>query len=159
MKPLPKALIYLHRLEDGALIFALLVMLGTAVGQILLRNLFDTGLMWSETFLRVLVLWVAMLGAMVATREGKHICIDLLPSALSGALQAWCRALSALFAAALCFVLAYQSLTLVGYEWEDGTLAFARVPVWVCQAILPFGFAVMGVRFVLAPFGLRRQSR
>ena len=38
--------------------------------------------------------------------------------------------------------------TLVMYEYEDQTIAFAFVPVWICQGIIPFGFAVMGVRFL-----------
>jgi len=66
----------LHRVEDAALILALASMLVMALAQIVLRNFFDTGLLWAEPFLRILVLWVAMLGGMVATREGRHIAID-----------------------------------------------------------------------------------
>ena len=67
---------FLHRLENIALISALISMLGIAVLQIFLRNFFDSGFLWAESFLRILVLWVAMLGAMVATREKNHISID-----------------------------------------------------------------------------------
>ena len=67
---------YLHRLEDSLLVFSLLAMLLIALGQIVLRNGFDSGVLWAESFARILVLWVAMLGAMVATRENNHISID-----------------------------------------------------------------------------------
>ena len=66
----------LHLLEDTALIFSLLVMLCMALLQIVMRNFFESGFLWAESFLRVLVLWVAVLGAMVATRERNHINID-----------------------------------------------------------------------------------
>ena len=59
----------IHRCEDFALIGALITMLAIALMQIVLRNFFDSGVLWAETFSRVLVLWLAMLGAMVATRE------------------------------------------------------------------------------------------
>ncbi len=36
-----------HRLEDGALVLALVSMLVMALTQILLRNLFDSGFLWA----------------------------------------------------------------------------------------------------------------
>ena len=47
---------------------ALVSILVMALIQIVLRNVFDSGLLWAESFLRILVLWIAILGAMVATR-------------------------------------------------------------------------------------------
>lgn len=149
---LRKLLSTVHLVEDAALIFSLAAMLLMAIMQILLRNLFDSGFLWAESFLRILVLWVAMLGAMVATRERRHISIDLLSRLLP---HAWYRGMagfSSVFAAAVCAVAAWYSIEYIGYEYEDGTIAFARVPVWVCQSILPIGFSVMALRFLVAPF-------
>ncbi len=139
---------WIHRFEDGALILALFSMLLMALTQITLRNFFDSGFLWAESFLRILVLWVAMLGAMVATRERNHIGIDLFSRLLSPALYLPLRILTQLFAAVICFVAAWYCVDYIRYEYEDGTIAFASVPVWVCQSILPVGFAVMGLRFV-----------
>ncbi len=127
-------------------------MLGTAVGQIILRNLFDSGLLWAESFLRILVLWVAVLGAMVATREKNHINIDALSRLVKGRWLLLTTVATAWFAAAICFTTAYYSVEFIQYEYEDGTIAFAEVPTWLCQSIIPFGFAVMGLRFVISPF-------
>jgi TRAP-type C4-dicarboxylate transport system permease small subunit len=125
----------LHRLEDGALVLALVSMLVMALTQIVLRNVFDSGLLWAESFLRILVLWVAILGAMVATRDRNHISI-----------------VSLLFAAVLCAIAAYHSVVFISYEYEDGTIAFAEVPVWFCQSIMPIGFGVMALRFLYSAF-------
>ena len=46
--------------------------------QILLRNFFDSGIDWADPLLRLLVLWVGMQGAMLATHYDKHIRIDLV---------------------------------------------------------------------------------
>ena len=56
----------------------LLGMIGMAAGQVLLRNFFDGGVYWGDSAVRVMVLWVTMLGAMVASRDDSHIRIDLV---------------------------------------------------------------------------------
>ena len=39
---------FLHKLEDGLLVFIFLIMMGLSVVQILLRNLFDGGIIWGN---------------------------------------------------------------------------------------------------------------
>lgn len=129
---------------------ALVSMLVMALLQIVMRNLFDSGFLWAESFLRILVLWVAMLGAMVATRERNHISIDILSRFLQGNSLVALRVATNVFSAAICFVAVFYSLELVQFEFEDETEAFAGVPVWLCQSIIPFAFGVMGVRFLLS---------
>ncbi|MBQ63303.1 MAG: C4-dicarboxylate ABC transporter permease [Gammaproteobacteria bacterium] len=138
----------LHRFEDGALIAALASMLILAIVQIALRNIFDSGLLWVESFLRILVLWVAILGAMVATREKNHINIDALSRYAPRGLRLALQLCTTLFAAATCTIVAWYSVEFIQFEYEDQTIAFASVPTWVCQSILPIGFTVMAVRFV-----------
>ena len=140
---------YLHRLEDTLLVFSLLSMLLIALGQIVLRNGFDSGVLWAESFSRILVLWVAMLGAMVATRENNHISIDAVSRYLPSHWQNYLATLTSIFAAAICAIVSWYSFEFVRFEYEDQTLAFASVPNWACQSILPIGFGVMSLRFVL----------
>lgn len=150
----------LQWLEDGALITALLTMLGLALLQIVLRNFFDAGLLWAESFLRILVLWVAMLGAMVATRQGNHISVDALARYLPVTWTRWFRLVTGLFSASVCGLVAWYSLEFVGYEYEDGTIAFGDVPSWLCQVILPIGFGVMAIRFAInAVLGLFQERQ
>ncbi len=140
---------YLHRFEDSLLVLALVSMLVMALLQILLRNFFDSGLLWAESFLRILVLWIAMLGAMVATRERNHISINLLSRVLPPQVYTPLRNLAMLFSVAVCATAAWYSVAYISYEYQDETIAFAGVPVWVCQSILPIGFAVMALRFLI----------
>ena len=141
-----------RRLENIALVFALTSILFIALMQIFLRNVFDSGLLWAESFLRVLVLWIALLGAMVATRERNHISIDILSRVLRPQQVVLLRVISFVFSGMICGVVAYHSFLFVSFEYEDGTIAFADVPVWICQSIIPFGFAVMAFRFLLSAF-------
>ena len=139
----------IHRCEDFALIGALITMLATALMQIVLRNFFDSGVLWAETFSRVLVLWLAMLGAMVATRERNHINIDVLSRYLQPLALKITHVVTSLGAAVICGTAAYYCYGFVLFEYEDATIAFASVPHWLCQAIIPIGFGIMSFRFIL----------
>ena len=140
---------WLHRLEDGTLILALVTMLVLAVVQIILRDFFDQGLLWAESFLRVLVLWVTMLGAMVATRQRSHISIDAVSRYLPGRVARAVALFTNLVSAAICAAVAFYSVKFIHFEYQDQTVAFANVPSWICESILPIGFGVMGLRFLI----------
>lgn len=139
----------LHFIEDTALVGSLLTMMAVAVIQIGLRNFFDSGIYWADSFIRILVLWVALLGAMVATREKNHISIDVLSRYLPEQLNRHVNAIVGVFASSVCAVISWYSLEFVLLEAEDPTIAFAQIPHWVCELILPFAFAVMSLRFLL----------
>jgi len=141
----------LHRLlliaEDWLLALAALSLVLVAVAQIILRNAFDSGLLWADAYMRIAVLWIAMLGATVASRSTNHIAVDLVSSHVP---DAWkpiflrCRhALTAL----ICLTVAWFSGDFVVQEAGFADVAFAGVPVWWCEIILPIGFAVMAGRY------------
>ena len=142
-----KALRILHVVEDSVLVAALITMLSVAIMQILLRNFSDGGFLWAESLLRILVLWVAMLGALVATREKHHISIDAVTRFLPNIWKRIVSLINNLVAAVICAIVAWYGVEFVGYEYEDRTIAFADVPTWICQSILPFGFGGMSLRF------------
>lgn len=149
---------WLHRAEDLVLAVLLGLLVLLAVLQIVLRTVFDTGLLWLDPLLRALVLWVAMLGAMVAAREGRHIGMDLAGRLLPPLPARIARLLSWGFAAAVSGLLAWQAARMVADERAMGTLAFAQVPVWWVQAILPVAFAVIALRLALGALARPRQG-
>jgi TRAP-type C4-dicarboxylate transport system permease small subunit len=136
-------------IEDGLLVFVLVALLGLAGTQIVLRNLFQTGLSWGDPLLKVMVLWIGLLGAMAATRDRNHISIDILSRVLPRRVKALSRLFTDLFTAAVCAVLAYHGARLMWMDWEAGTIAFGKVPAWLCQVIIPAGFGIIAARFLL----------
>ena len=74
----------ISRLEDSLLIGLVAGLLLVAVAQIILRNAFGEGLLWAEPAMRIAVLWIAMIGGMVACREGGHIKINLFDVYVQG---------------------------------------------------------------------------
>ena len=145
--------VWLRRLEDGLLITVLTALIILAIGQVILRNVWDTGLGWTDPLLRILVLWLALLGAMAATRDRNHINIDILSKCLPDYLYRSAQLLTQLFTAAICALLAWQGGRLVLLDYQGAITAFASVPAWVCELIIPFGFGIMSLRFFL--YGLQ----
>jgi TRAP-type C4-dicarboxylate transport system permease small subunit len=136
------------RIEDGLLALLLTGMILLATLQILLRNLWDTGISWGDPSLRLMVLWITLLGAMVATREHHHIRIDILARLLPGRWKPIAQRITDLFAGVITGLLAWHAARFVWFEWQDGSTLFAAVPAWICELIIPFGFAVIALRFL-----------
>lgn len=137
-----------HFIENTALVLSLLSMLLLAVIQIVLRNFFDAGIYWAEPFLRMLVLWVALLGAMVATRERNHINIDVASRYLSPLARKAAVSIVSGVSAVICGMVAWFGCKLVLFELEDQNIAFGSVPTWTTEVIIPVAFAVMALRFL-----------
>lgn len=136
--------------EDSVMIALVTLMILLAGAQIILRNLFDTGISWSDPLLRIMVLWVGLVGAMAATRERRHITIDVLSRFLPTRGKQVSGVITDLFSAVVCALLAWHSGNFVIEEYHGGAEAFAAVPAWACEAIMPLGFAVMALRFLLS---------
>lgn len=139
----------LHRAEDALLAGLLLALLLLSVAQIALRLFFDTGLDWAEPASRAGVLWLALLGALGATRARKHIAIDALPRVLPARAQRMAWVVSHLAAAAVAATLAWLGAGMVGLEREAPVPFVAGVPSWVPMLVFPAGFGLMALRFLL----------
>lgn len=143
------ALAFLRRLEEGILVSLLILMIGMAAGQVVLRNFFDSGLYWSDSLVRVAVLWVALVGAMVASRDDSHIRIDLVSRLVSPAYKHWVERLTRLFTFIVLCLFTWGSGNFVYYEYVDEAIAFGDVPAWILEIIMPIGGGVMAVRYLL----------
>lgn len=145
--------------EDVLLISLLSAMILVAGAQIVLRNLFDGAILWADPLLRVAVLWVGMIGAMVATRSDKQIAIDAVSRFLPHHWKSRFRVITDLFTAAVSAVLAGSAYRLMIGDKDAGGMTIAFVPVWVCESILPVAFSVIALRYLLFAVEHLRQSR
>ncbi len=139
----------IHRLEDIVLVLLLFTMISLAFAQIVLRNGFDGGFVWADSLLRIMVLWIALIGAVVASRDQRHINIDLISRFLPPIGKRIAGVLSCLFTLLICGVLAWYSFDFVKMEYESPSFAFAKVPTWLCESIMPIAFTLMSVRYFI----------
>lgn len=139
-----------HRIEDGLLVAVLFLMIALSVLEIILRNFFGLSLVWIEPVLQNGVLWIALLGAMVGSRRDEQIRIDIASHYLPDIVKRWLSVLIDLVTAGICGVVAWYSATFVFTDQiQYGGMAFAHMPSWVLQAIIPVGFVMIGLRYLV----------
>lgn len=146
--------------EDSLLVAALATMMGMAAFQVIARNFFDTGILWGDGLVRVLVLWITFIGATVASRHDEHIHMDLLARYLRPSQQVLMVRFRCLFAAVVAGIFTWYSAQFVLLDYDDGITAFADVPAWVCELVMPAGGLVITLRYLLHSVRLptRRES-
>jgi len=144
-----RVIFILHKIEDALLVSLLFLMIGLAVFQIVLRNGFDAGIVWADPLIRVLVLWLGLIGAMVASRTDNHISIDIISKYLPTGLRRVTGLLIYLFTAVFCALMTWHSARFVLMEKAGGMSAFFSVPIWICELVIPFAFGVITIRYTL----------
>lgn len=145
--------------ENALLVAMLALMVSLAAAQILLRNFLDTSLFGADQMLRLLVLWVAFLGAVAASREGKHIHVDVIARWLPARIKAGVGALTDLFTLGVCLLLAWQAFRFMQSARNSGEMAFGSLPVWVAELILPLAFTLIALRYALRLVKHFQQAR
>jgi len=137
------------RVEQTLLVTFLGFMVGIAFLQILLRNFFSTGLDWGDSLVRNLVLWVGFIGATLATKEGKHINIDVVSRWLPSLGKNVVTLIMHLFSFFVCCGLTYAALKFIKNEVQMENITFLNIPAWIPEMILPLTFGLMTFRFGL----------
>jgi len=133
--------------ENALLVLLLSAMMLLAVGQIVLRMFFDSGLLWADELLKILVLWIALVASVAAARSRRHLRIDVLSRYVPQRYARVPELLVDLFAAGICGFIAWHSLQFILLSMGDTVLV--DIPSWVAQGILPLAFLLMCYRFTL----------
>lgn len=136
-------------LETAALVTLLSTMMLLAVGQIVLREVFNTGFAWADELIKLMVLWLAMVGSIAACRENRHIRIDAISHFLPKLAVDLTRILVDLFAAIVCGFLAWQSWLYLQVEIEYDDTVLVDIPAWIAHSIMPAAFLLISFRFLV----------
>ncbi len=137
-------------LENIVLVTLLSGMILLAVGQIVLREVFDTGIIWADQLVRLIVLWLAMMGAIAACREDRHIRIDALSHLFPDGVISGIRIVVDLFAAGVCALIALHAYRYLQLEIEFEDTVLVNTPAWIAHVVIPIGFAVFSYRFLVS---------
>jgi TRAP-type C4-dicarboxylate transport system permease small subunit len=133
--------------ENALLVLLLCAMMLLAVGQIVLRIFFNSGLLWADELLKILVLWIALVASVAASRSRRHLRIDVLSRYVP---ERYARAPGVIvdaFAACVCGLIAWHSAQYILLSMGDTVLL--DTPAWLAHGILPVAFVLMCYRFTL----------
>lgn len=151
---------YFDKLEEWLMAVFLLIMTVMTFLQVVLRYVFDSGLVWSLEATTYSFGWLVLLGMSSGIRTNSHIAVDLVV----GTLSPWLRMLAALGAVVFSLfyagLMGYGGLIFVERLMDLGN--FARdiaLPRWLLMVILPIGFGLLGLRLVQASIDIIKGSR
>ncbi len=151
-----------YQIEKILIVGALIVMAVIVFIQVVLR-FFDMGIPWAEELARYLLVWSGFMGAGIATRQRRHLKVDVLPRLLEKKphAKAYVMRFASLISAGFSFFLVWLS-----YDFIANTLRTGRVsnsmkflPIWVVQLSIPVTLFIMACRFLGQTFGeLKEES-
>ena len=150
------AVIALVRWVAIAALVLLVVLVASAV-VVRYFGLFGGSLHWADEAARFTMVWLAMLGSVVALDRGAHLAVTLLPDALSPATKRAMTLVSSLLSAIFVVVLAWKGWELSMRTMGQVSPALGLRMGYVYMAI-PVAAALMSVQLLALPFLLRKRA-
>ena len=142
---------YLEEILSG--IFMVL-MFFTTFGNVVARYFFNNPIQWAEEFSRYAFIWVVFLGAVVCTKQKRHIGIDSIVKALPGHIQPWVNLAADLMTLALMVVIIWYGWILTRSATQ--ITATLQIPQYVIYIVVPSS-GVLGALYGLGD--IRRHLR
>jgi TRAP-type C4-dicarboxylate transport system permease small subunit len=112
---------------------------------------------WTESLVRLLVLWLTFLGASLVTGENKHIKIDVFAALIPKTWLPFRELLLSVASLAVCALLFKVSILYIKIEATYGGSIFLNLPSWIGQLILPIGFFMILFHFLIRSIDLSIQ--
>jgi TRAP-type C4-dicarboxylate transport system permease small subunit len=117
--------------------------------QVVLRNVFGTGIIWADVIVRHLVLWSGFVGAALATGGERHISIDALTKFFSERVRHVVFIFTSAFAAIVCYYLAEAGWTYMLEERLNGGELVLGIQTWVALSVIPAGYILIALHFAV----------
>ena len=116
------------------------------LAEIASRKFLGTAIPGSSAYASVLTLWLGMLGAAIAAREGKLLTLatgEFLPK---GRVSAVAHVLAGGVGAMISTILMMGAIVLVQSDREAGDIIASATPKWIADLALPIGFGLIALR-------------
>lgn len=136
------------RVEGVLLNVFLATMIGLAFLQVVMRNIFNAGLPWADTVVRLMVLWVGLLGAALASKLEQNLTVEVLTKYMPERVRHIVAIVVKVFAGIVCFYLFQASLRFLASERSTGEQFLHLFPSWWTLTIIPLTFCLIPFHFV-----------
>jgi C4-dicarboxylate transporter DctQ subunit len=139
----------LNRLEEGILAFLLAFMTLLTFVQVVLRYVFNSGIVWSLEATTYAFAALVLIGMSYGVRTKTHIAVDLFTRKMPPRLRLYVGLLAILACIVYALLMLYGSSIFVSRLFTLGNLARdVPLPKWLLTATMPLGFALLGYRFL-----------
>ena len=140
---------HIHQLENWVLTFLIGALVVLSFVQISGRLFINRNFSGADQIIYHLVLWVALAGAMVATRNKEHITIDIINRFSNDLYRPYINLLTNLFSTFICLLLTWSSIRFIMDEIAYQSTIMENIPAWPFQLIMPIAFFIISTRFFI----------
>lgn len=117
---------------------------------------FPAGLAWAGPVGLIFTLWIAFLGASMATKDNLHLKVEAVQQAMPEKIKRISGLLSGLLTAAFCLLLAYLAYRYVIVKYEEYEIANGLgglhdgidIPRFLSFIVVPVAYTLMAARFI-----------
>lgn len=150
MSKLPSRVIRIvDRLEEGFMAVCLAFMTIITFIQVVLRYVFESGLVWSLEATTYSFAWLVLIGMSYGVRTKAHIAVDLLTQKLSPRIAKPVALFALLISLAYCALMIYGGSVFVDRLMTLGNNARdIALPRWVLTGIMPIAFGLLAFRLL-----------
>jgi C4-dicarboxylate transporter DctQ subunit len=147
----------IDHLEEGILATLLAFMTILTFLQVLLRYVFNTGIVWSLEATTYSFAALVLFGMSYGVRTRTHIAVDLFTGKLSESPRRYVSMIAVAACLLYAILMLYGSSILVERLFVLGNDARdIPVPKWLLTATMPLGFALLAYRFIEAGWRILR---
>lgn len=148
----------IDRLEEGILAGLLAFMTILTFLQVVLRYVFNSGLVWSLEATTYSFAALVLVGMSYGVRTKSHIAVDLFTRKLPPSLQRYVNYAAIVACVIYASLMLYGSFVLVERLFVLGNEARdIPLPKWLLTATMPIGFALLAYRFLEAGYRLEKR--
>lgn len=115
---------------------------------------FAGGFIWAQKLALVMMIWVALLGASMATYERSHLSLELGEKIWPAPMLPGIKALALGLASAFCAAAMWLAVDLVTAQRHEALRVDANdwLPTWAAFVIVPYAFGAMAIRLLAQAF-------
>ena len=117
-------------------------------GEVVARKIFRSGIFASAEYVQHLVLWITFLGALITSRERRHLSLSVGIDAIHQPYKGWIETATSLISVTVTCTLAWSAASMVLLAFDPADKV-GVIPVRLASCIMPIGFAFMAVRAIL----------
>jgi C4-dicarboxylate transporter DctQ subunit len=138
-----------NRLEEILIGSLLAVMVIITCLQVVLRYVFDSGIVWGLEATSYAFLWMVLLGLSYGVRTNSHIAVDLLLTRLPGKSRRLVLLLSVTLGLIYTLTMLYGTTIYVECLYQlDIDAQNIPLPKWLLSSGLPLGFLLLFLRLL-----------
>lgn len=133
--------------ENTLAALSLAIGVAIAITQVMLRFLFNSGLVWAHEAIIYSIIFSSFMGAVIALRNNEHVGVDVFAYVLKEYGKRMLAALGTGVVVAYCSVLGIYAWIMVtepaAHTIQTPTL---HLPLWAVQLSVPLGLTLMLIR-------------